>query len=334
MNAVLAKAAAPQEENEIMKLILTIAIIAVAASALNAGPGHDHPEEPGGAAVQGGPVELTQQQADNLGLQTVEAEITELAPTLEVPAVFVLPPERHARITAPFAGRVTALLAKLGDHVQREQPLLRVTPLAVGSPPQEIKAPLDGVIFEQDAVIGLPFTPETTLMQTGDYRELLARGSFYQSPELTRVEPGQKTVVLLDVFPGERFEGKVQRVDPGHTDGSAFFHIYALVPNPEDKLHPNYRGRMLIETGAPQTVVAVPRRAVLGRLGAKFVYVQTAPLHFERREVVAGLVSGDRVEIVEGVLPGDAVVTNGHYQLQYTGGGGAPAEEAGHDHAH
>ena len=319
-----------------MKRSIALAVLLATTSLLPAGPGHDHPEEPGGGGTHGGPVELTAQQAANLRLETVEAGVVELAPTLEVPAVFVLPPERHARITAPFAGRVTALLAKLGDHVERDQPLLRVTPLAVGSPPQEIRAPLDGVIFEQDAVIGLPFTPETTLMQTGDYRELLARGSFYQSPELTRIQPGQKAVLLLDVFPGERFEGAVQRVDPGHSEGSPFFHIYALVPNANDKLHPNYRGRMLIETGAAQPVVAVPRRAVLGRLVARFVYVQTEPLHFERRTVQTGLVSGDQVEIIEGVLPGDVVVTNGHYQLQYeTGGAGGakPAAEA-HDHAH
>ena len=311
--------------------------LAVAAMTLRAGPGHDHPDEPGsGGAAVDGPVVLTATQAANLQLETVEAEITELAPMLEVPAVFVLPPERHARITAPFAGRVTELLAKLGEQVEKGQPLLRVAPLAVGSPPQEIRAPLEGVVFEQDAVIGLPFTPETTLMQTGDYRELLARGSFYQSPELTRVAAGQKAVLLLDVFPGERFEGSVQRVDPGHAEGSPFFHIYALVPNHGDKLHPNYRGRMLIETGAPETVVAVPRRAVLGQLGAKFVFVQTEPLHFERREVVTGLAAGDRVEIVEGVLPGDIVVTNGHYQLQYAAAGGAAkaGAEAGHDHAH
>ena len=320
-----------------MRTIMMIWCLAVAAMTLRAGPGHDHPDEPGsGGATADGPVVLTATQAANLQLETVEAEITEMAPTLEVPAVFVLPPERHARITAPFAGRVTELLAKLGEQVEKGQPLLRVAPLAVGSPPQEIRAPLEGVVFEQDAVIGLPFTPETTLMQTGDYRELLARGSFYQSPELTRVAAGQKAVLLLDVFPGERFEGSVQRVDPGHSEGSPFFHIYALVPNPGDKLHPNYRGRMLIETGAPETVVAVPRRAVLGQLGAKFVFVQTEPLHFERRDVVTGLTGGDRVEMVEGVLPGDIVVTNGHYQLQYAASGGAAeaGAEAGHDHAH
>lgn len=317
-----------------MKTSLIIPLLLLAASSLRAGPGHDHPEEPGGGAAHGGPVTLSEEQASNLRLQTEEAAIEELAPTLEVPAVFVLPPERHGKITAPFAGRVTALLAKLGDHVKKDQPLLRVTPLAVGSPAQEIKAPIDGVIFEQDAVIGMPFTPETILMHTGDYRELLARGSFYQSPELTRIAPGQKAIVLLDVFPGERFEGLVQRVDPGHGEGSPFFHIYALVPNAEDKLHPNYRGRMLVETGEPQPVASVPRRAVLGRLGAKFVYVETEPRHFERRDVVTGLVAGDRVEIVEGVLPGDIVVTNGHYQLQYSGGEESAGQTDAHDHTH
>ena len=299
---------------------------------LAAGPGHDHPDEPG--TVAAGPVAITATQAANLGLETVVAEVVELAPTLDVPAIFVLPPERHGKITAPFAGRVTELLAKLGDHVKKGQPLMRVAPLAVGSPSQEIRAPLDGVIFEQAAVIGMPFTPETILMHTGDYRELLARGSFYQSPQLARIVPGQKAAVLLDVFPGEPFAGTVQRVDPGHAEGSPFFHIYALVPNAADNLHPNYRGRMLVETGAKQPVIVVPRRAVLGRLGAKFVFVQTEPLHFERRDVVTGLVSGDRVEIVEGVLPGDIVVTNGHYQLQYTTAAGAETATDAHGHAH
>ena len=138
-----------------MRTLAFILCLAATAGPLRAGPGHDHPNEPGaGGAVAAGPVVITEAQAANLGLETVEADVAELAPTLEVPAVFVLPPERHGKITAPFAGRVTELLAKLGDHVKKDQPLMRVAPLAVGSPSQEIRAPLDGVIFEQDAVIG------------------------------------------------------------------------------------------------------------------------------------------------------------------------------------
>lgn len=317
-----------------MKLITAILFTLFFAAAGRATPGcQQHPLEPGAGESLDGPIVLTGTQGANLGIKTERAETAEIAPVVEVPAVLVLPPEKHARISAPFAGRVTELLAKLGDHVAKGQPLMRVTPLAVGSPAQELRAPIDGVVFDQEAVIGLAFTPETALMHTGDYRELLARGSFYQSPGLTEIKKGQKAVLLLDVFPGEKFQGTVQRVDPGHGEGSPLFHIYALVPNSDDRLHPNYRARMVIETGAPEAVVAVPRRALLGRLGAKFVYVQTEPLHFERRDVKTGLVSGDRVEIIEGILPGDDVVTNGHYQLQYVVSASS-TEPHGDEHGH
>ena len=317
-----------------MKIITTILLAAVFAVAARATPGcQEHPLEAGAGENLDGPIVLTETQASNLGIKTETAEIADIAPSVEVPAVLVLPPEKHARISAPFAGRVTELLAKLGDHVTKGQPLMRVTPLAVGSPAQELRAPIDGVVFDQEAVIGLAFTPEDTLMHTGDYSELLARGSFYQSPGLTEIKRGQKADLLLDVFPGEKFQGIVQRIDPGHGEGTPFFHIYALVPNPDDRLHPNYRARMVIETGAPESVVAVPRRALLGRMGAKFVYVQTEPLHFERRDVKTGLVAGDRVEIIEGLLPGDAVVTNGHYQLQYVTSASS-TEPHGDEHGH
>jgi multidrug efflux pump subunit AcrA (membrane-fusion protein) len=317
-----------------VKILIPILLATTAGFAV-AGEGHEHPPEPGQQGTPGGPVVLSEAQRRNLEFVTTEAAVVELAPALDVPAVLVLPPDRHARITAPFAGRVTSLLAKLGDHVEKDQPLLRVTPLTVGSPPQDLVAPLDGVIFDQDAVVGTTFQPETTLMETGDYRELLAQGILYQSPELVRIQPGQRATITLDVFPGEQFDAVVQRVDPGHDAASPFFHVYALVANPDDQLHPNYRARLRIEIGEPQILVAVPRRAVLGSLGKSFVFVESEPGLYERREVITGMKSGDQIEIIEGVLPGDIVVTVGNYQLQYVlPDATAPSLEEEHGHAH
>jgi hypothetical protein len=69
---------------------------------------------------------------------------------------------------------------------------------------------------------------------------------------------------------------------------------------------------------------------VLGDLGNLFVFVRDGN-SFERRNVVIGMKAGDQVEIVEGVLPGDNVVTEGHYQLQFatTPAKAAPADEHG-----
>jgi hypothetical protein len=80
----------------------------------------------------------------------------------------------------------------------------------------------------------------------------------------------------------------------------------------------------------------VPQRAVLGDLGNLFVFVRDGNT-FERRNVVLGMKAGEQVEVIEGVLPGDNVVTEGHYQLQFATSAkpkeaAAPAEEHGHSH--
>ena len=90
---------------------------------------------------------------------------------------------------------------------------------------------------------------------------------------------------------------------------------------------------MRIALEDPLPVVAVPRRAILGSLGNLFVFVESSDGVFEKREIVAGIRSGDLVEIIEGVLPEDHVVTVGNYQLQFLGAE-SPSAEEGHSHSH
>lgn len=279
-------------------------------------------------------ITLSETQQKNLGLQTEEAAIIEMAPAVEVPAVLIVPPDKRAAITAPFEGRVNQVLVKIGDEVSANQPILRVTPRTVGSPAQELKAPLAGKIYDLPAITGTAFTAETVLAQTGDSSEMLARASVWQTPEMARIKPGKNATLRVDIFPTETFPAKVLSIDPGHEEASPFFHVYAALPNPDHRLHANYRAWLTIETGDQESVIAVPERAVLGTLGKQFLFVETEPGHYERRDVVTGLRSAGRIEIREGVMPGDRVVTVGNYQLQFAASeeGSAIDPHAGHSH--
>ena len=81
--------------------------------------------------------------------------------------------------------------------------------------------------------------------------------------------------------------------------------------------------------------VVVPRAAVLGEMGDLFVFrqVTTAPFAYERTPVVVGLRGARDIEIIEGVLPGDRVVTRGNYPLQFVGVGAQKLEDD-HGHSH
>lgn len=302
--------------------IFAFATILLAFSVI-AAPGHDHSHDhahdfPGGGQNKPkGPITLTETQRRNLGLAVTETEIREMGRTVEVPAMLIVPPEKHGIVSAPFSGRVTEVLVKLGQDVEAGDPVLKVTPLTVGSSPQVLTSPISGHVIRQNAIPGATFTPETALVEIGDDSELLAGGIFFQSPTLTQIKLGTPASFLLDLYPDETFEGTLQRIDTGHGPDDPSFHVYALIPNPRHQLRPNFRGRLSIPIEEPHPAVAIPRRAVLGSLGNLFVFVENENGEFEKREVVVGVRDKDWVEVIEGLLPGEKVVTVGNYQMQF-----------------
>jgi membrane fusion protein, heavy metal efflux system len=317
----------------IMKQTLLAALVALLPIAALAHEGHVH--GPGETeAVATGPVVLTDEAIKNLDVQTVEAGIAPLQRTIGMIGRIEGLPERLAKIAPRTEGRVADILVKLGDRVTAGQPVLRFEPRTVGNPPIILTSPINGFVVRQEASLGQALSPDTILMEVADYSQVLARGITFESPDLSLIKPGQHARVRLDVFPDRVFEGKVQRLDVGLERESRTFEVYVLLDNPELQLRPNMQASVSIAIGDPQEVLAVPQRAVLGDLGNLFVFVRDGNT-FERRNVVLGIKAGDQVEVVEGVLPGDNVVTEGHYQLQFATTpkpAAAPADDHGHSH--
>jgi membrane fusion protein, heavy metal efflux system len=76
-----------------------------------------------------------------------------------------------------------------------------------------------------------------------------------------------------------------------------------------------------------------------GDRSSRFVFIKDYELEntFVRTPVTVGEISGDRVEIVGGLFPGDEVVTRGAYALSFAGKGSASLKEAldaAHGHPH
>jgi cobalt-zinc-cadmium efflux system membrane fusion protein len=63
-------------------------------------------------------------------------------------------------------------------------------------------------------------------------------------------------------------------------------------------------------------VVLVPRDAVLEDEGRSFAFVHVEGPFWARRPVRVGSSRGDRVEVVDGLAPGDRIVTSGAFLLK------------------
>jgi cobalt-zinc-cadmium efflux system membrane fusion protein len=305
----------PNRRNANALALITAGFLSIAS--LNAHVGHDHAPQPGDAdATTGGPAELTDTAIANLGVETVEAEIIELRQSVQLIAQVEPLPENIAQITPRFEGTVGEILVKLGEPVKVGQPLLRVVPRTIGNPDVVLKSPLNGSVTSVKVTLGQSFTPDTVLMVVGDYSKVLARGTAYENSEVLALKIGDPATLTVNVYPDHRFEGIIQRSDVGLESDSKTFEVYALIDNAAGKLRPNLLGQLSVGVGKVQSVLAVPENALLGDLGNLFMFVRDGNV-FEKRFVHTGIRSGGRVEIIEGVFPGEQVVTRGNYQIQF-----------------
>jgi membrane fusion protein, heavy metal efflux system len=87
-------------------------------------------------------------------------------------------------------------------------------------------------------------------------------------------------------------------------------------------------------------IVAVPRAALQGEGGNRFVYVKDFDLKnaFVKTAVTLGEINDRYIEITNGLLPADEVVTRGAYSLSFAGASSVSLKEAldaahGHEHA-
>ncbi|WP_326527160.1 efflux RND transporter periplasmic adaptor subunit [Dokdonella sp.] len=89
------------------------------------------------------------------------------------------------------------------------------------------------------------------------------------------------------------------------------------------------KGQVLLE--AAKEAVAVPAAAILDESGIPTVFVMKHGEAFERRAIRTGARDGDWVEVVDGLQPGERVVSRGAYLVKLAA---TKTGEIGHGHAH
>jgi membrane fusion protein, multidrug efflux system len=151
------------------------------------------------------------------------------------------------------------------------------------------------------------------------------------------LKPGQAIEVEVDAYPGQIFHGVIKTVDARVAQDSRNVLVRGQIDNQIDnkkkQLWSGMFANVNVIAGAPQEAVTLPRTAVTYSLYGDSVFVvkpfapdkggaQAAPanenavLKVERRVVRTGDTREDRVAIVEGVEPGETIVTEGQLKLQ------------------
>ncbi len=317
-----------------MRSIVTgLALALGLAGAALAHGGDDHSAAPGtgsGAGVVGGPIRVSDVAQRNLGLTVAETELRPLETTLRVIGEIQADPARSGTVSSRIAGRVSAVFAQEGQRVEKGKPLVEVESLQLGHPPPRVRyaSPVSGLVTDRHVVIGDDVEPSRHLLEVADLTEVLAIGRVYEG-QIGKVSAGQEVRVRVPSYPDQIFPGRVERLGGKLDAASRSLAVYVRVPNPDGRLRPHMRATLSLVTGGSELALAIPRSAVLGEGGDLYAFVQDEddPERFERRPLVLGVANDQLVEVIEGLYPGERVVSAGNYSLQYL----APAAEPGRE---
>jgi membrane fusion protein, heavy metal efflux system len=333
------------------------AAITLAPVAAFAHEGHDHggsfeDEASANGEAKRGPisrVELSAAALRNLDLKTAPAEIITMARSLHVTGTIKPTAGSRAGVTAAAAGKVSSLRVEIGRQVKRGDTLLVIGARQIaGSPvPVAVTAMRRGRVARLDVVAGSSVEVGSPLLEIADFGEVIGALAVFETDAVhlrigqpVRLWPVGLSGNGADTRESSGFDaqgavqGVIEDISPEVDAQSRRVEARMRVKNPDGRFRLNMAIEAEIMLEAGEEVIAVPKEAILRRGGESFVFIAETPGSnlaeggsvaggatqggaFIKTPVTLGKKNQRFVEIVEGVMPGDDVVVQGQYQLQF-----------------
>lgn len=313
------------------------------------------------SAAADGPVILTEQGVKNLGLETVMAEASDFEKTTFALGRTEAIPDKRAVLSSRIPGRIVENRLKIGTYVEKGEKLLLLESRQPGDPPPSIwlTAPVAGTVISMNTALGAPVEPSDTLGEIADLSTIYLIATLPQSTA-GQIVQGTQAKIHFPLRPDKEYIGTLLKYaacgcpDPACALGQNLSTqsenkevtnlntagVIFTLENPDNQIRPGMNAECSIIMEKRSSVLSVPREAIQGSPSNRHVYVKhmTIPFAFDRVNVQTGMSNKDHVEILDGLFPGDEVVTRGSYSLGFAGSGGGPslkdAMDAVHGHEH
>ncbi len=177
-----------------------------------------------------------------------------------------------------------------------------------------IYAPQDGMVATLPVREGMYVKPANRVMSLADLSSVWVLAEVFER-QVDWVALGNPADITLTYLPGRTWEGKVRYIYPSLDPKTRTLKVRLRFDNPDEKLKPNMYANVKIYGGPKENVVAIPLEALIRTGRQERVIIALGEGRFEAREVRSGIESGDWVEIVEGLKPGEKVVTSGQFLI-------------------
>jgi len=180
-----------------------------------------------------------------------------------------------------------------------------------------VRAPIGGLVVEQDVSAGQLIQPGTTqCFMISDISTVWVLVNIYQK-DLPYVRVGDSVAIQTDTYP-EVFHGRISYVAASLDPSTRTLQARIETNNPDAKLKKDMYVVAIVNAGTIPNAIALPDAAVLrDNENQPFVYVAASQNQFGRRSVTLGESLNGQTEITSGLQAGDRVIGNGSLFLQF-----------------
>jgi len=172
-----------------------------------------------------------------------------------------------------------------------------------------IKSPISGTVIKRYVEIGAYLNPGAKLFDIIDDSQLKAWCNVTERQVLL-LEKGQNVRIECDAFPGEKYTGIITFVG-SKADRSLNYPVEISVSGHDKKeLKAGMYITAYFDIEAEKKVIMIPRSAITGSVKNAKVYTVTDGKAAEQ-EVTVGSMTGNKVEILDGLQAGDSIIISG-----------------------
>ena len=182
-----------------------------------------------------------------------------------------------------------------------------------------LRSPIHGTVLTRDVEIGSPVSSiinlgasATLVMTIGDVDQVFVRGKVDEA-DIGRVRLDQPARIRVETFKDRVFEGRVTQISPMgvEKDNVTNFEVRVSIQNPGQALKSNMTANAEIVLEEHPNARMLPEAAVVyDNEKHAFVDVVDAGAKTGRRRVpvTTGISSGTKIEVLQGLQPGDRVI--------------------------
>jgi multidrug efflux pump subunit AcrA (membrane-fusion protein) len=179
-----------------------------------------------------------------------------------------------------------------------------------------IRAPISGVVTRKAQYVGDLASPKAAILTLADTSRTVIRTSVTDEVA-SRLRVGMPVRAEVDALPGSQpLPLRVGRIYPSADPATRLVTVEMPAPMLAGKVKQGSLARLAMILERHDNAVVVPAYAVVARPGGKLVAFVVERGKAKERMIEPGIESGDRLEILSGLAPGDQLIVRGQERLK------------------